>query len=333
MKPYYRQKDGGWQVIISYKSGGEWTTKSKQGFKAKKEAQKWAEKAMLTILEDKADNVTASDMTLGELCRLVVDLKKKQARPGTAKVYENTVNSLREDFLSKKVCDITPFDVTNYFLALREETGRSYTNHMMKLKTIFNVAVEDLKIIRTNPVKVLKNNRKDERTLYITKELFTEMIAGASERQRLIINILYYTGMRYSEVMGITVKNIGQNTLKVDLQVDRHTNKFCPLKTENSEREIPIPEWLAREMKTVKKVGIDGRIFPTYTDIKKYLKSYNVTAHCFRHTYATNLVHKGINLKVAADILGDTFETFCKTYVESSKDLAKEEYKKIIASF
>ncbi|MDU7714688.1 MAG: Arm DNA-binding domain-containing protein, partial [Clostridium butyricum] len=36
----YRQKDKGWQFIISYKDyNGKWRQKSKQGFKTKKEAK------------------------------------------------------------------------------------------------------------------------------------------------------------------------------------------------------------------------------------------------------------------------------------------------------
>ena len=41
----YRQKDKGWQYIISYKVNGKWKQKSKQGFKTKKEAKPAAELA------------------------------------------------------------------------------------------------------------------------------------------------------------------------------------------------------------------------------------------------------------------------------------------------
>ena len=47
----YRQKDKGWQFIISYKDGSnKWKQKSKQGFKTKKEAKPIAEE-MLAELE------------------------------------------------------------------------------------------------------------------------------------------------------------------------------------------------------------------------------------------------------------------------------------------
>lgn len=42
----YRQKDKGWQFIISYKEHGKWKQKSKQGFSTKKEAKPFAEKAL-----------------------------------------------------------------------------------------------------------------------------------------------------------------------------------------------------------------------------------------------------------------------------------------------
>lgn len=329
----YRQKDGNLQAIISYKQGGKWRQKSRQGFKTKREATAWAEKASLSILEDKADGISQNDMTLKTLFEIVVEMKRRQTRKPTVMLYESVLRNMGEELLSKRVRDISPYDITSYFLDLRERTGGSYSDAMTKLKTVFNVAVNDLKIIRSNPVKVLKSTSEDKRTLYITKELFNKLIAGANKKQRLILNILYYTGMRYSEAMAITLPNVTKDSIKVEYQINRETNDFAPLKTENSKREIPTPEWLIGEIKAVKTVSVTGRIFPKYHRIGKFLKPYNVSPHCFRHTYATNLVHKGVNLKVAADILGDTFETFCKTYVQSSEDLMKQERAKILADF
>jgi len=52
----YRQKDKGWQYIISRKEGGKWNqVKSKQGFKTKKDAKPAAEE-MLKLLRKEDEN-------------------------------------------------------------------------------------------------------------------------------------------------------------------------------------------------------------------------------------------------------------------------------------
>ena len=58
----YRQKDKGWQFIISYKDeNGKWKQKSKQGFKSKKDAKPMADK-MLEELKNNVNLKTPTDL-------------------------------------------------------------------------------------------------------------------------------------------------------------------------------------------------------------------------------------------------------------------------------
>lgn len=329
----YRERNGKIQAIVSYKQQGRWKQKAKQGFKTKKEAKQWAESVSLTILEDRRDNITDSNMTVKQLCDLFFDHRKNDLRTNTINAYLVAIKSIT-DLFDMKVTDLKPFDIQSHYNKLREKTGSSYHSQIKYIKAIFNFAINDLRIIRTNPVNKLKSTSEDNRIKYITEDLYKKILnSKRSKTFKLIINLLYFTGMRYSEVMGITIHDLEGNMLSVNQQMDRKTKKLMQLKTKNSKRVIPIPHWLARDIKNIEIINIDGRIFENYHQIHSHLKKFNVSAHCFRHTYATNLVHQGINLKVAADLLGDTFDVFCKTYVESSEDLAKEEFKKIQSNF
>ena len=49
----FRQKDKGWQVIVSYKQGEKWKQRSRQGFSSKKEA-KYAADLIIESLKDES---------------------------------------------------------------------------------------------------------------------------------------------------------------------------------------------------------------------------------------------------------------------------------------
>ena len=139
--------------------------------------------------------------------------------------------------------------------------------------------------------------------------------------------MLYFTGMRISEVYGLRYDDIQDCIITVSRQKFKGT--VTTLKSEHGYRQIPIPHWLYTEIQSIKVRNIDGYIFRT-SNISHYLRQYNISAHCFRHTFATNLVAKGINLKVASEIIGDRFETFISTYVQSSQEEKDKAFKKII---
>lgn len=87
----YRQKDKGWQFIISYKLNGKWKQKSKQGFKTKKEAKPFAEKMLKEIKKSYTNNnnklTINTSLTLSELNKNFIDHIKLYAEFNTLKGY------------------------------------------------------------------------------------------------------------------------------------------------------------------------------------------------------------------------------------------------------
>ena len=69
----YRQKDKGWQYIISYKVNGKWKQKSKQGFKSKKEAKPYAEIALQELKNNLNLNQELKDITFEEFKDLYIE--------------------------------------------------------------------------------------------------------------------------------------------------------------------------------------------------------------------------------------------------------------------
>ncbi|EHL10643.1 hypothetical protein HMPREF9629_00858 [Peptoanaerobacter stomatis] len=87
---------------------------------------------------------------------------------------------------------------------------------------------------------------------------------------------------------------------------------------ENTYWHEDVPIGLYNEIKSLKIQSIDGYIF-TFCQSALYsiLRKFKISAHCFRHTYASNMLNKGVNIKVVADLLGDTLDTVIKTYIQT----------------
>lgn len=106
-----RQKDKGWQVIVSYKDRyGKWRQKSKQGFTTKRQAKDYGDVIVKDIKENLllTNNEELANMTFIEFTRLYFDDMKDKLRPNSIIAYRNAIKHLHP-IHNVKVSDITPY--------------------------------------------------------------------------------------------------------------------------------------------------------------------------------------------------------------------------------
>lgn len=180
-------------------------------------------------------------------------------------------------------------------------------------------------IIPDNPSRMLKFPKKEKKILSvfpkddIMKLLFAPKEEDAAyHRDRLILELLYGTGVRVSELAGLDIADIdfsGQ-TIKI-----RGKGK--------KERIIPIPSYYIKLIKdymesteTMLQKGSlrdssaliinrrGGRLSARniLEMVKKYLRQTNLpdtySPHSFRHTFATHLLAAGADLRTIQELLG-----------------------------
>ena len=88
----FRQKDSGWQIIISYKDGDRWRQKSRQGFARKSDA-KDAEAELLQEIKKQPRPVDKAftNITLADFCKEYL-ANRKSLSYATQAVYLHAVN-------------------------------------------------------------------------------------------------------------------------------------------------------------------------------------------------------------------------------------------------
>ena len=330
------------------------------------------------IQRDLFDGVVASDanMTVVELVEKYV-LQKTGVRHNTEAGYRTVINMLNKDkFGQKKIGSVKLSDAKLWLIKLQQTDGRSYSSiHSIRgvLRPAFQMAMDD-DLIRKNPFEF------QLATVIVNDSVTREAISRKQERQFLEfvkqdehfckysegIYILFKTGMRISEFVGLTISDIDMDKRTIDInhQLQRKRDGEYIIedtKTNAGTRVLPMTDdvyecfekILANRRKPKVEPMVQGRIGFLYLDkndkpmvalhwekyfehiCEKYNKIYKVqmpkvTPHVCRHTYCSNMAKSGMNPKTLQYLMGHSdIGVTLNTYTHLGFEDAKEEMQKI----
>lgn len=348
----YRQKDKGWQVIISYKDeDGKWKQKSKQGFKTKKDAKPVADK-MLGEIKDNLSlktPVELTDITFKQFTDMYLKKIKLHIEPNTLKGYDCSINAF-SSLCDLCIRDIEPFHIQNCVddMVSRNLTESTIKSYLTRIKSIFKSASENYNIINSSPVKNIRV--KGSKNKYIKKALseaeldkLLKLLKEDNSKYYIISLLASKCGLRIGEIIGLTWDCIDfeNNNITVNKQFKYiNKNKFGmgELKSKNGNRIVPFSHNVALELKAYKNtthLNIDKRLFNN-RNVKclserlsmKFKKlGFDISVHELRHTYATNLIANGVDFKTAAKFLGHDVTETMKTYSHVNDDMRNKAIK------
>lgn len=333
------------------------------------------EKKILKDLEDCIDSVS-QDMTIIELVEKYI-YQKRNVKYTTQQSYKIVVNFLkREKFATRKIGGIKKSDAKIWIIKIKDD-GYAYNTIKGFLKVIkpaFDMAVED-DILRKNPFNfslkdiLSDDTQKREALSEEDEKRFLEYLKDYDKTRRCHyyddIIVLMYTGIRISELCGLTEKDIDlkNGLISIDKQLIRQENniyKLAPPKTKSSVRVIPMNsktrealQNIIKNRRTLNFDEIDGHkdlLFIDYNGnpkvsahynfylnclLKEYAKSHDIplphiTPHIFRHTYCSRLANKGVNPKVVQKLLGHAkIDTTLNVYTHASLENILSELKRV----
>lgn len=338
----YRQHSNNkkWRYEIRYKDGtGKIIRKTKQGFEMKKEALNYVtdELNKLVVLPD----VTTTITTFGEVFDTYINKLVITGRSNSTIEVRKNLKKHTESLFSKDITSIRKLDVQNLFDNNSHLSKSTLSSIKSGLMGVFNLA-KDMELIKENPcdkVKFFANveKKKKKERVILSKDEIQELYYYLKEFNHdlaLICLIQATCGLRFNEAFSLKYSNIGS-----EITVDQQDGGKS-LKTANSYRSVPIPQFTRTEILEFMKKGlnINGKLFNHYKNKVSAIVSLNpkldeykkgLTSHGLRHTYGSNLVSDGVDLPTVAKLLGDTLDTVVKVYIHST-DKGIEKAKKIL---
>lgn len=224
-------------------------------------------------------------------------------------------------------------DIENFFKFLRitkENSLNTIETYKRKIKTFYNFLIkkEIVKYNITEPIPKIKTVPKPR--VYLNfKEASKIVNEIESPVVQVFYQVLYYTGLRKSEALNLSIDD-------VDL---KENFIFVKNGKGGKNRRVPISKKLKKilgnylENTKVSKINSffatpkSGNLSSQYLErrLKEALKRLKlekkgITTHTFRHSFASNLVKKKVNLKVIQKLLGHSDITVTAIYLNADMD-------------
>lgn len=318
-----KRSDGRYQIsiMIGYKTDGKPKRKLVYGRTQKEVQEKANELRMQYSMGLEIDN----NITVADWADVWLKTYKRGVEYNTLEMY----NGITKNYIIKPLGRLKLRDVKTAHLQqiVNENQSKSWVVKKFKLtvsQMLEQAAINDL-IVR-NPAKGLKlpitANNQGKRAL---TELEMEQVKSLylDDKTRCYVYLLLYTGMRKSEALALTKNDIDRNRMEITVSKtlvfmsNKSIIKHNP-KTKAGTRVIPILEPLRDVLfRYVDSVQTDMLFLTiagkTVTDMayrrmwekfERAMGTKEITAHIFRHNFATILYNAGVDAKAAQHILG-----------------------------
>lgn len=323
------EKTGKWYAKFRYHDyTGRTIQKKKEGFDKRSDAQKW-EMDFIAQHEGK-ENISFSDaykkyMTDCEKRLKVLSVQEKQRM---LKYYKPLHNI--------PISEITPAMIrewqNEYLLRTDQKTGKmalavGTIHHINTMLSTFFGWCKRFYNISRNPVQdagALSHKSIAEKATNIKqiwqKKDFEKYISTLKRADlRLIVSIMFWTGLRRGEALGLRVKDIDLKNGIIKVRQNRLPGERLDTpKTKSSIRDVTIPDLLKGELgmyiKHIYKAEANTLIFEhLLPDTLSNLFAYNlrkcpgvpqIRLHDLRHSHASMLINAGFSPDVIADRLG-----------------------------
>lgn len=315
------------------------------------------------------------EMTVEELVRKYL-MQKTGVRHNTEANYNFVLNIIKkEEFGKRRIDKVKQSDAKCWLIKLQQD-GRGYSSiHSIRgvVRPAFQMAVDD-DLIRKNPFEfqlatvVVNDSVTREAITRKQERAFLEFVASDKQFCKYYdgIYILFKTGLRISEFVGLTLADVDMKNRKINInhQLQRKRNMEYIIedtKTSSGTRVIPMTddvyECFKRIIANRKKpkvepmiCGKSGFLYLDKNDMpmvalhwekyfqhicEKYNSIYKVqmpkiTPHVCRHTFCSNMAKSGMNPKTLQYIMGHSdIGVTLNTYTHIGFEDAQEELQRV----
>lgn len=236
-------------------------------------------------------------------------------------------------------------NIKDYLKTLNQEklSNKSISRHISSLKSFYKFLLIE-KIVLNNPMEYIEAPKIPKTIPSVLSQeevnqlLNIELTDIYSYRDKAMIELMYATGLRVSELVNLKLND-----------VDLHSNVLKTMGKGSKERIVPIGEYATSivieyihnsrpkflknktsEYLFVTKNGTSISRYQFFRILEKIAKKKGITTHLsphtLRHSFATHLLNNGADLRVIQELLGHSDISTTEIYTHVSNDALKKNY-------
>ena len=278
-----------------------------------------------------------------------LQLEKKYS-PNTIKAYENDIMSFsdynKNEFDQSSISKVDYSQLRSWIVKLVESkiSNRSINRKISSLNTYYKFLLK-IEKIKKNPLdnhRALKT-KKIIQLPFSEKEVISALDINnfqnsfEGKRDRLIIEMLYSTGIRRIELTGLKIKDIDFSSKRIKVLGKRNKERFIPM----LESTISLINEYMDYRNELNRIKSKDFLFLTSKGEKIYENLvYRITnkyfdyvstkvkksPHILRHSFATHLLNNGADLNAVKDLLGHSSLAATQVYTNRSIEEIKKVY-------
>lgn len=270
----------------------------------------------------------------------------------TVTAYINDIQTLIDFLTSEDLGDL--FYMTHriakfYIASLHNQySPKSIRRKISSVRSFFDYFIED-ETIKDNPfenVELPKVHKSLPKFVYEDEMMgFLNHIDDSTalgKRNRVIFELLYGCGLRVSELINIELSNIDFIKKEIIIHGKGSKDRLVPVHDIGIDL---IKEYLskARLELAIKHQEKNNALLLNYKgtpltargvrvilnrELEKQASAMNLSPHSFRHSFATHLLNRGVDLRVVQELLGHVSLSTTQIYTKVSKEKLQDEYLK-----
>lgn len=276
---------------------------------------------------------------------------EKRMSEHTFIAYQNDLSQfslfLKEQFDLDEVTLIRHIHLRSWLAQLKEEekSERTLQRKISAVKSLFKYLLR-LGLVSQNPTRQISIPKAPKRLPVFLEEQQTQQITTAltypegfeGDTERLIVELLYQTGMRRGELTGLSESDIEFSRKQIRVLGKRNKERMIPVA---EELLIDLRQYMNEKRKIFNQPStsllclMSGK--PLYAQyvyriVQKHLKTITTltkkSPHVLRHTFATQLSNNGAELNAVKELLGHSSLAATQIYTHNNIDRLKEVYRK-----
>jgi integrase/recombinase XerC len=275
-------------------------------------------------------------------------LEKKYSQH-TITAYKNDLIAFRDhcitEFDQEELHEVSYVQIRSWVVSLVDQkiSNRSINRKVSSLKSFYKF-LQKTKQIEVNPLanhKALKTS-KEVQVPFSIKEV-NEAIAAIeleedtfeAQRDKLIVELFYSTGMRRAELINLTLGSVDIHSRTIKVLGKRNKERIIPLLpsiVKSIDHYLRYRKELPHQSDYLFLTSKGNKIYETlvYRVINNYFSKVSSkvkkSPHILRHSFATHLLNEGADLNSVKELLGHSSLASTQVYTHNSLDQIKKVY-------